>query len=168
MAETVSLVWMLEALSKSALALLRVISFLDPDRIQEDVLFRNTKNVKLPDYPLSKPRYLDARTELTQSSLITHDIKSGEVRVHQLVQDVVREQLTDEERMAVFESTITLLSNSWPFIHFDERNSLGRLQLCRLLFPHLEKIVSLVGPAIVSRAFQPSTSCAALFNETAQ
>lgn len=166
--QTVSSVWMLEALSKSALALLRVISFLDPDRIQEGVLFRDTKNVKLPDYPLTKPRYLDARTELTESSLITHDIKNGEVRVHRLVQDVVREQLTDEERIAVFEATITLLSNSWPFIHFDERNSLRRLQLCRLLFPHIEKIVSLVGPAIESLTFKPSTSCSALFNETAQ
>lgn len=165
--QTVSSVWMLEALSKSAIALLRVISFLDPDRIQESVLLQNTKNVQLPDYPRSKLQYLDARTELTQSSLITHDIKNGEIRIHRLVQDVVREQLTEDEKVAVFESTVALLSNSWPFIHFDERNSVKRLQRCSLLFPHLEKIVSLFGRAIESHDFRPSKSCAALFNEVA-
>lgn len=50
--KTVSSVWMLEALSKPALALLRVLPCLDP------VL-----------------RRLQARTELTQSSLVAHDMK---------------------------------------------------------------------------------------------
>lgn len=165
--QTVASVWMLEALKKPALTLLQVLSFLDPDRIQEGILIQDTKNIKLPDYPKSKVSYLDARTELIQSSLISYDIKSSELRIHRLVQDVVREQLSGEAKMAVFEATITLLSNCWPFVNFDDRNRLTRLQQAEILFPHIEKIVSLFGNLIQSHNFQPPISSAALFNEVA-
>ena len=165
--QTVSSVWMLEALSTSATALLRVLSFLDPDRIQERILLRDTNGVELPHYPKSCSAYMDARTELLQSSLITKDFKNNELRIHRLVQDVVRERLTDEETLAVYESTIILLSHSWPFIEFDKRNETTRLQQCEQLFPHVEKIRSLFERSLRSGKFKPSTASAALFNEVA-
>lgn len=84
--QTVSSVWMLDALSKEATALLQVLSFLDPDRISEEILFGNTKHVDVPHYPRTRVAYMDARTELIQSSLIFRDIKNNELRIHRLVQ----------------------------------------------------------------------------------
>ena len=46
--QTVSSVSMPDALSREATALLQILSFLDPDRISEETLFGNTKNVDAP------------------------------------------------------------------------------------------------------------------------
>jgi hypothetical protein len=94
--QTVSSVWMLDALSKEATALLQVLSFLDPDRISEEILVRDTDYVDLPNYPKSRVAYFDARTKLIQSSLISRDINNG-LRIHRLVQDVVRERRSSVE-----------------------------------------------------------------------
>lgn len=165
--QTISSVWMLEALSRSATALLQVLSLLESDRIQESLLFRDMNGVELPDYPKSRSAYIDARTELLSSSLVTKDMKNNELRIHRLVQDVVRERLSDEQSHAVYESTIVLVSNSWPFVQFDGRNAMGRLERCELLFPHVEKIRSLFEGPIKSGKLKPSTASAALFNEVA-
>jgi hypothetical protein len=58
---TISTVWAIEELPKPAMALLKVLSLLDPDRIPEDLLTHGAKNVKLGDYPTKKPAYYDAR-----------------------------------------------------------------------------------------------------------
>jgi hypothetical protein len=165
--QTVSSVWMLDALSKEATALLQVLSFLDPDRISEEILFGNTKHVDVPHYPKTRIAYFDARTELIQSSLIIRDIKNNELRIHRLVQEVVRKKLTDEESYVVFGSVIALLSNCWPSINFDQRNMVDRLIKCESLFPHVERIRVLFEDAIKSKEFKPSNRCAALFNEVA-
>ncbi|KAL9030920.1 MAG: hypothetical protein Q9196_000994 [Gyalolechia fulgens] len=106
--QTVSSVWMLDALSKEATALLQVLSFLDPDRISEEILFGHAKDVNapLPYYPKTRVAYFDSRTELIQSSLIFRDIKNNELRIHRLVQEVVRKKLTDDESHSVFETVV--------------------------------------------------------------
>ena len=63
-------------------------------------LFRDTKNVELPDYPKSRVSYFDARTEVIQFSLISQDMKNSALRIHRLVQDVVRENLQMEGRFS--------------------------------------------------------------------
>lgn len=167
--QTVSSVWMLDALSREAIALLQVLSFLDPDRISEEILFSSTKNVDapLPHYPKTRVVYFDARTELIQSSLILRDIKNNELRIHRLVQEVVRKKLTNEELYLVFETVTLLLSNCWPSIKFDERNMVSRLIKCESLFPHVERIRVLFEDSIRSRVFKPTYRCAGLFNEVA-
>ncbi|KAK0622079.1 hypothetical protein B0T17DRAFT_509362 [Bombardia bombarda] len=164
---TAPYVWMLEVLSKPSMALLRVLSFLDPDRIQESILFKDTKNVKLPDYPDSESTYTKARTELVERSLVSWDTQHCDLRIHRLVQDAVRERLSNDKRSAVFEATITLLSNSWPFISFDDRNHVGRFRKCEQLFPHIEQLRAVFGESITSGEFKPTVTSAALFNEVA-
>ncbi|KAL8939352.1 MAG: hypothetical protein Q9211_002782 [Gyalolechia sp. 1 TL-2023] len=131
--QTVSSVWMLDALSKEATALLQVLSFLDPDRISEEILFGHAKDVNapLPYYPKTRVAYIDSRTELIQSPLIFRDIKNNELRIHRLVQEVVRKKLTDDESHSVFETVVVLLSSCWPSIKFDERNMYLRYRLER-------------------------------------
>ena len=155
------------ALSKEATALLQVLSFLDPDRISEEILTGDAQDVNIPHYPKTKVAYIDARTELIQSSLTFRDIKNKELRIHRLAQDVVRKRLTDEESYVAFDSITALLSNCWPFIKFDKRNMVNRLTKCESLFLHVERIRVLFENAIRSRVFKPNNRCAALFNEVA-
>jgi hypothetical protein len=144
-----------------------VLSFLDPDRISEEILCGNDKDVDVPHYPKTRVAYFDARTELIQSSLVIRDIKNNKLRIHRLLQEVVRKKLTNEESYVVFRTVTTLLSNCWPSIKFDERNMVDRLIKCEFLFPLVERIRVLFEDAIKSKVFKPSNRCAALFNEVA-
>ena len=162
-----SSIWKLGALSGAATALLQVLSLLDPGKIQESLLFRNTAHVDLSGYPESRSEYMDARAELLSGSLITKDPMRNELSIHRLVQDVVRERLSSSETAAVYRATIVLISNNWPSIQFDKRNEIGRLQQCEQLFPHVEKIRSIFECGIRTGAFQPDTACAKIFNEVA-
>lgn len=154
-------------LSPSALALLQVLSILDGAGIQPIILVADSDNVALPDYPKSEEACRDAITELIGSCLVTSDRDATKLRIHPLVQVVIRERLSKEETSAVFEATIRLLSNRWPFVNFHERNQVGRLQKCEELFPHMERLSTLFGRSIESGEFLTSTASAALFNEVA-
>lgn len=164
---TISTVWMLEALSETAIELLQVLALLDPEHIQEEVLCQHVENVTLSHYPKTSVEYMHARTELIHSSLITRDIERKEIRIHRLLQEVVRERMSTEQTYNTFESTISLLSGAWPFVEFDERNQVYRLQRCARFFPHVEKIRSIFETRIRSGRFKVSSSSAALFNEVA-
>lgn len=165
--QTIASVWAIESLPDEALALLQVLSLLDPDRIPEELLTEGAKHVKLPHYPVKKAAYFDARTELIRSSLITRNIDLNEIRIHRLVQDVVRRKMTSDQALLVFEATIALISRLWPFVKFHQRNETERLNMCRKLFPHTEKMKSLFQESIQAGELQPSTPSAALFNEVA-
>ncbi len=141
--ETLSSVWAIEALSDEALVLLRVISFLDPDHIPESILTKGANDVQIPNYPKKKSLYFEARLELLRSSIITRDIENDVVRIHRLVQDVVRQKMTTEETTNVVEGTVVLLSALWPFILFSKRNAVDRWQKCDVLFPHVARLRSL-------------------------
>ena len=162
---TVASVWMLDALSGPATALLQVLSFLDPDRISEMILLLNGRDVPLPDFPRSRASYCDARLELIESSLISRNIKSNELRIHRLVQDVVRNRMGKDVTDLTFESVITLLSFAWPFAKFDDRNLTSRMARCETLFPHVEKLRSLFEDRIRSADFSASPAAASFFNE---
>lgn len=164
---TISTVWMLEALSETAIELLQVLALLDPERIQEEVLCQHVENVTLCHYPKNSVEYIHARTELIHSSLITRDIERKEIRIHRLLQEVVRERMSIEQTYNTFESTISLLSGAWPFVEFDERNQVDRLRRCARFLPHVERIRSLFETNIRSGTFKPPSPSAALFNEVA-
>ncbi|KAK0122138.1 hypothetical protein ONS95_010398 [Cadophora gregata] len=108
--QTVSSVWALEKLPPPAVALLGVLSILDPDGIPETILFEGAKCVELDDYPKKKSDYFDARGELIKSSLATRNADTEEIRIHRLVQDVVRQKMSATNVIAVFNATIALLS----------------------------------------------------------
>lgn len=84
--------WALEELLPVTLTLLKVISVIDPDRIQEKMLMQGAKKVDFPNYSRTKPDYFEARYQLIRASLITRNIDENFLRIHRLVQEVVREK----------------------------------------------------------------------------
>lgn len=164
---TLSSVWAIEALSPESLVLLRVLSFLDPDNIPEIILTDGAKDVQLEHYPKRKSAYFEARLELVRTSVITRDTEHNSIRIHRLVQDVVRQKMTIEELSGVFEAVVVLISKLWPFVTWDQRNVITRWNQCEMLFPHVARLRSLFEEKIRAQEFSPSHRAAALFNEVA-
>jgi hypothetical protein len=113
--QTVASIWNIESLSPPALALLRVLSVLDPDNIPESLLTTGSDKVELEHYPEDKFQYREARAELIQSSLVTRNMELGFLKIHRLVQDVVRHQLSISDMRLVYDAGVVLLSTVWPF-----------------------------------------------------
>ncbi|KAF2737092.1 hypothetical protein EJ04DRAFT_561953 [Polyplosphaeria fusca] len=66
----IATVWGLEKLESGALMLMNVLSFFDPDHIQEEILKEGAPQVKAKDYPKSGFEYSTSRTGLWKSSLV--------------------------------------------------------------------------------------------------
>jgi len=67
---TTATVWMLEKLDPAARMVMNVLSFLDPDHIQEEVLTKGAAKVKAGDYPKTWIDYVAARDALWRRSLV--------------------------------------------------------------------------------------------------
>ena len=138
-------VWSFQDLSSDGLGLLKLISFLDPDQIPEDLLtvkikHNNERDYKLPSqaYPSSLKSFIDARTELSKSSLIKRNIELKTLIIHRIVQDATRVRMDVAEFKEGFGDTVNLLYCSWPFGEFE--HSTERWRLCEPLVPHINNL----------------------------
>lgn len=111
---TIFSVWTFQNLSPDAKNLLRLLSILDPDAIDESILSPAPSERCITDFPKSKLAYINARIELRQSSLIIRNADKNQLSIHRLVQGAVRHLLLEEERSKTFELAIDLLFCSWP------------------------------------------------------
>lgn len=131
---TVASVWALESLKHSR-TLLEILSFLDPDGIQEIILTTQPGAVSVGTFPKTSLSFQKARTELLQSSLISRNAEK--IQVHRLIQDAARIKISQSNMKAMFSSTVALISSVWPFKAFDWRHDAARWRLCEQLFPHV-------------------------------
>jgi len=115
-----------DCLGTGASLLLEVISLIDPDRIQEDILTGGASEVTVDGYPEEASDYFEARAELTRSSLVTRKKNQEVIRVHRVTQDVVRAGMDHERLHRIFDATIILISAVWPFVTIDWRHNTSR------------------------------------------
>jgi hypothetical protein len=140
-------VWAFENLKPEPMALLGIISMLDPDRIQEEILKASTDNLHSLPYPTKPLEYHRTLTPLLQSSLIYRNSVDAELRVHRLVADVVRKRLQQTEALInVFNLTVDLVSAVWPFwrirgVQASTSHNVSRWDLSGKLYPHVYKLV---------------------------
>lgn len=111
--QTLSTVWALDNL-KEGRALLEVISFLDPDSIPETLLEKNPACAGWDRYPQTSGQYSKARAELISRSLIYRNRDKKTLRVHRLIQDTMRTQMTDETFNEVYGKVVDMLRVRWP------------------------------------------------------
>jgi hypothetical protein len=164
-AHTVSTVFAIERIPPAAAALLQVLSLLDPDAIPERILTNGAISVKLESYPKTKADYFEARAELIRSSLITRHIDENEIRIHRLVQDVVRQKMPAGGLQIVFDDTINLLSAVWPFASLNKATETARWKECEQIFPHLARLKQLFEDQIRGGDTKAGVAFAAVFNE---
>lgn len=180
---SIATVWAFENLSDTSQVLLKIMSFMDPDSIQEDILFQTTP--ELTTAPFTEKEGRKARIELTQSSLIKRDKQKNQLlghrlSMHRLVQDVVRAKMTPDELSGLFQRVVTILWANWPSAMpkpsdvlsitppkaRNRRLEIGRWPLCAALYPHILSLKQL-WPQIPSCLTYMKPKFAALLNDGA-
>lgn len=137
---TLASVWALDELSPGASALLDVISLLDPDRIQEEILTVGATEANRRAYPSDRSNYQDARAELIKSSLITRKVGQQFIKVHRLVQDGARTAMDLERLHRTFDMAVSLLTAIWPFVSIEWRHGTSRWSKCEEYLPHILRL----------------------------
>ncbi|KFY21683.1 hypothetical protein V493_07207 [Pseudogymnoascus sp. VKM F-4281 (FW-2241)] len=180
---SVATVWAFEKLSPEAKELLKIISFLDPDTIQEGIIFDAA--VQLGNVPFTKFTFNNARTNLSQSSLIKRDKGKNElseyrISTHRLVQDAILANTSIEGIDSVFEVLVGLPWREWPsamdaptrpsaiLSHkvSGQRYQVKRYPVCVALYPHVIRLKQL-WPSITESSVATKTQFAALLNDAA-
>lgn len=152
---SLSTVWALEKLKPQSRQLLELMSFLDPDVIGEELLMEVTVNLLQVDGAnFKKSNYIDARTDLLQSSLIKRDKKKQQVSVHRIIQDVVLTTMDEAKKQLTFNLVLRTLWASWPSAmpkpskdpelpppkSTGGRLAVGRWPDCAAIYPHVLKL----------------------------
>ncbi|KAL8808246.1 MAG: hypothetical protein Q9200_004367 [Gallowayella weberi] len=154
---SIASVWAFERLRPAARALLDVLAFLDPDRIQEDLFADFEPGETLPDFPTAGSAYREARTDLIQSSLVKRNKESLELTMHRLIQDAARAKLGTLKFNTLFSLIVHLIWSNWPSAMpkaslqsadlqpkiSNQRLVIGRWPRCAALYPHVLRLKEL-------------------------
>lgn len=157
---TLNTVWDFNEFSAKARGLLHAMVFLDGDAMSDLVLEQDMSAVTAVaavDYPRPGDEYIEARTEILQTSLTHYNGGSKFLSWHQFVQDVVGGQVGDDEKANVFVLVIHLLDGAWTF--HQDRFTAENLSDARRddVLPHVIRIPEKYGDLARSQAMSVST-----------
>lgn len=166
---TVATAWTVEQLTAPALALLQVLSLLDPDRIPEEMLVDGAKDVKFQSYPTKKRAFIEARAELLHISLTTKNMATNELKVHRLVQAVVRQKMSESATLSAFSAVSILISAVWPWVSGTDptRNQPWRVPIAERLEAHICNMEKLFGEDIRAGEFEGTVTSGSVFSSYA-
>ncbi|KAM5484871.1 hypothetical protein McanCB56680_002387 [Microsporum canis] len=177
---SLSTVWAFEKLNSQARQLLELISFLDPDIIGEDLLMEASMEAISKGTQFRKSSFIEARTELLQSSLIQRDKQKQQLSVHRIVQDVILATMDMAKKRLMFDKVVRILWANWPSAmpkpskapelpqpkSTDGRLYVGRWPACAAIYPHVLRIHQL-WPSISDPSEATSLLFAKLLNDAA-
>jgi hypothetical protein len=134
---TLAKAYSFHGLGDNATRLLRLLSFLSPDRIQEYSFVNPAKAATQKEQTRlwTTSMFESARCELLSCSIIKRNIQRGELWIHRLIQAEVRTRIKREDRYQVFKDTVALMAELWPpGNHSSQR--IRRWAVCEELLPH--------------------------------
>ncbi|KAJ5566022.1 hypothetical protein N7535_007660 [Penicillium sp. DV-2018c] len=151
---SLSTVWAIGKLKPHARKLLELISFFDPDVIGEDLLMEASMGLLADGAKFKKSNYIDARTDLLQSSLVQRDKQKQQISVHRIVQDVILATMDTGKKRSMFDHIIRTLWADWPSAmpkpsreselppsrSTGGRLSVGRWPVCAAIYPHVLRL----------------------------
>lgn len=139
---TLATTYNLQGLSSSTMDLVRILAFLSPDRIREDIFVSPTPHRRCREpaegQPWSSATFEAARYESLASSIIKRDVHKKELRIHRVIQAEIRTALDEELRYKTFKSAVDLVSRLWPPGNLSIQAN-KRWVLCEDLLPHIER-----------------------------
>lgn len=177
---SLSTVWAFEKLKPQARQLLELISFLDPDIIEEDLLMAASTELSSGGVQFRKTDYIEARADLLQSSLIQRDKKKQRISVHRIVQDAVLSTIDVAKKRTMFDHVVRILWADWPSAmptpskepelpkpkSTGGRQHVGRWPVCAAIYPHVLRVHQL-WPAVQDPSEAVRLHFAKLLNEAA-
>lgn len=101
--------------SPAAIAVVKAVSFLDPNSIKKDMLATN-KHL-FSDYPIGMDMLMTALRELETSEFFSPSTNET-FSINANVPENVRNMLDNTEWTSIFRGVVSLLSASWPFTEF--------------------------------------------------
>lgn len=148
---SLSTVWAFEKLKPQARQLLELISVLDPDVIGEDLLMKASVVLLSEGAQFKKSNYIEARTDLLQSSLVQRDKQKQQISVHRIVQDVILATMNVTKKRFMFDQVVRILWADWPSAmpkpskepelpqpkSTGGRLYVGRWPVCAAIYPHV-------------------------------
>lgn len=148
---SLSTVWAFGKRKPQAQQLLELISFLDPDVIGEDLLMKASVELLSEGARFKKSNYIEARTDLLQSSLIQRDKQKQQISVHRIVQDVILATMSETKKGYMFDRIVRILWADWPSAmpqpskepklaqpkSTGGRLHVGRWPVCAAIYPHV-------------------------------
>ncbi|KAJ5245741.1 hypothetical protein N7489_005837 [Penicillium chrysogenum] len=151
---SLSTVWAIGKLKPQARQLLELVSFFDADVIGEDLLMGASMELLSEGANFKKSNYIEARTDLLQSSLIQRDKQKQQISVHRIVQDVILATMDAGKRRFMFDQVVRILWADWPSAmpkpskkpELPEPKStggrlyVGRWPVCATIYPHVLRI----------------------------
>jgi hypothetical protein len=141
---TLATAYNFHGLGENATRLLRLLSFLSPDRIQEYIFVNPAKAATQKEQTRlwTTSMFQSARYELLSCSIIKRNIQRRELWIHRLIQAEVSTRIRKEDRYQVFKDTVALMVEVWPpGDHSSQR--IRRWAVCKELLPHLERFYQL-------------------------
>lgn len=142
-------IWALESLSREseasqeAFAMLCIIAFMDSECISEELLRPDPERNRLPNYPHTEPDLFQRRKILINNSLAERGPSESDIKVHRMVQQVVRAKVSKDPLLAenVFHDVLARVSMHWPYLNriyvIGTQGKVDRWPRCAELLPHV-------------------------------
>ncbi|CAG9996180.1 unnamed protein product [Clonostachys byssicola] len=141
---TLRTVWNMnfEILTKDQQSLMKLMSFLDPDRIQLWVLKDGLLKPQVSDIDFIRSPYnlSKCRAGLLHSTLVSQSRNGRELRMHRLVQAYCQLRMDIEESRKNFRSAINLIQTVWPVPNREKVHNPAFWKKQRELLPHVQKL----------------------------
>ncbi|KAF2426279.1 hypothetical protein EJ08DRAFT_593835 [Tothia fuscella] len=118
-------------LPEESKSLLEFLCFLDPDRIQEHMLYTSELG-----------SYHQARRPLLQSSFVRNNENKDELWMHRVDQLNVRARLDAHRTTKTLATVIGRVKYAWPVVEMRRRHTIERWPICEGLYPHVQALQS--------------------------
>ncbi|WPB07565.1 uncharacterized protein RHO25_012226 [Cercospora beticola] len=139
--QTIATMWMSRADTSDRpedLALLRVLSFLAPGGVSEELVCdKEFLEAAIPQFRASELRFQNAKLNLIQSSRITYEKKDRVIIVHDLVKESVRAHMGQDAASYMLLMVARAVSRTWPFLKARQWHDRSRWPQCETLLPHI-------------------------------
>ena len=138
---TLATVWSgsLSQLSPSTRGILQVISFLNPDFIQDSILFPS-RTVMIKELPWNESDLLQSWIDLGNVGLIKRSPDRSGLQIHRLVQKAVIENMDPREYQKALSTAVTLVSSAWIHAGSGGQSKLAEPKICDNLLPYVFRL----------------------------
>ncbi len=132
--------------SSTSLALLKVITFLDPYCIDDAILLgaQRYENFPLSAFPMKDDDYFDAKDELIAHALLAESANFSTIDIHRVIASSIRANLDPDDFREGFQSACQLLKAKWPSRKKMKNIVLGNWPEFDALHSHVHEISSIL------------------------